>query len=140
MNEEELLKRAEEIMGDWEQDDLLIQGLLDLYKREKEKNKKLEEVINNLAKGVRYLGTKEELATEDIIKMFSPEEIKIDFDDFMKRWENEQHKKADLKDKVIDMMAEDISNTDMFSFEGICGEKVKQYYFKNARGEENEKP
>lgn len=108
-----------------------IKGLLDLYNQEKEKNKKLEEVINNLAKAIKFMGTNKELKTEDIIKMFSPEEIKMDFDDFMKRWEGKQHEEAKLKEKVIDMMAKEIANYDP----NVTIDQIKEYYFKKAREE-----
>jgi len=129
---------------------------IESYEQEKEKNKKLQEekeafeksyaearedeanvvmnahkVINNLAKAIKFMGTNEELTEEDIIKMFSPEEIKMNFDDFMKRWESEQHKKAKLKEKVIDMTIEDVFNCCIHGFSNA--EQVKEYYFKKAR-------
>lgn len=120
--------------------EMVVKEQNDIINDLQEKNKKLKDVINNLAKvisnlakGVRYLGTNEELTEEDIIKMFSPEEIKMDFDDFMKRWEDKQHKEAKLKENVIDMMAEDLFNGFILNFNSI--EQAKEYYFKKARGE-----
>lgn len=172
MNEEKARKIIEYNTQDyyidisWEECDEFKEAIftfIKLYEEEKEKNKKLEETINNLAKAVKFMGTNDELTADEIIKMFSPEEIKMNFDDFMKRWENEQHKKADLKDKVIDMMEVDYMNNhisgeysdtpceyyeeiekkekckgkmwDDVCFED-CKECLKQYYFKKARGEE----
>ena len=50
--------------------------------------------------------------------------------------EKEKNKKLEA---VIDMMAEDISHTDLFPWDNINVEQVKQYYFKKARGEKDVK-
>lgn len=69
MNEEEIIEEAEKLIDNcdcWLDDDgtdeaeseyyskakETIQGLLDLYKKEKEKNKKLEEVIDMMAEEI----------------------------------------------------------------------------------------
>ena len=77
-----------------------IQGLLDLYNQEKEKNKKLEEVIDLMAEDI--------WKTDDY---FTCKDIKM------------------KEDCYADSLADG----------NVCGENcIKQYYFKKARGEENE--
>lgn len=94
-------------------------------------------LINNLVQAIRFMSTNEKLTVEGIIKEFSKENEVTEA--FMERWEKNQYEESHLKDKVIDMMTKDISNTDMFPWENIDSGKVKEYYFKKARGEEDVK-
>ena len=119
--------------------------------QEKEKNKKLEEVTHNLAQAIRFMSTNENLTVEDIIKEFTENQVT---EEFMERWENSQHEESNLKDKVIDMMAEyiDILVNRMIEFEpdsvdadkdffcnhiekcvNNCRGCIKEYYFKKVR-------
>jgi len=135
MNEEEILKECNELakdkhheLGDcWDEEYSAnaIKGLLDLYNQEKEKNKKLEEEKEAFAKGYTIARIEE-------------------CDNYF------------LFNKVIDLMAGDIWKTDdYFTCKDIkmkedcyadtladgnaCGGNcIKQYYFKKARGEEDD--
>lgn len=102
------------------------------YRLESE-TKMLKEVVHNLAQAIRFMGTNEKLTVDDIIKEFSKENEVTEY--FMKRWEKSQHEESNLKDKVIDMMAEDIINGFVLNFESV--ERAKEYYFNKVK--ENEK-
>jgi len=140
----------------WTKDDVKnVEKVLDLYNQEQEKNKKLEEVINNLAQAIRFMSTNEKLTVEDIIKEFTENQIT---EEFMERWEKSQHEESHLKDKVIDMIASDYIQDYLYNERsdypceyyygeikkkdgckqgkiGVCKECIKEYYFKKAREE-----
>lgn len=157
MNEEEVLNEIEFcLVGEYitSEHREAIEGLLSLYQKEKEKNKKLEEVTHNLAQAIRFMGTNEKLTIEDIIKEFSKENKVTE--DFMERWEKSQLEESHLKDKVIDLMAEKLRDLkddidtlhegeidcfipkDFCNINGCakykdCADCIKEYYFNKVK-------
>ena len=64
-----------------------IHSLIDLYKQEKEKNKKQQKEIEQLANGIRVLGTNLDITTEEIIKEFTEKPITEEYmEEFKSRY------------------------------------------------------
>ena len=127
MSEEEILEEINELKDncecwidddntsveerEWfEKEELILQGLLDLYNKEKEKNKKLEEEKESCIKGYSQ-------ACEDVV------DATIHLIE-----------QKDFYEKVIDIMVEDIAKDDPIIVKlSNESKEVKEYYFKKAK-------